>query len=127
MTNGFDQKLDKAIIAEDKNGNPVKYELFKNANIEMLNPNDIVKLSLGEDGKVVKAEKAITPDMRVYLIKSVSEKDGITSLEFTREETSEEFTKVLARNAVVFGKLEEGAKMRMMVVNDDIAVLEIVK
>ena len=65
--------------------------------------------------------------MRVYLIKSVSEKDGITSLEFTREETSEEFTKVLARNAVVFGKLEEGAKMRMMVVNDDIAVLEIVK
>lgn len=127
MTNGFDQKLDKAIIAEDINGNAVSYEIFKNANIEMLNPNDIVKLSLGEDGKVVKAEKAITPDMRVYLIKSVSEKDGITTVEFTREETNEEFTKVLARDAKVFGRLEEGAKMRMMVVNDDIAVLEIVK
>lgn len=127
MTNGFDQKLDKAIIAEDINGNAVSYEIFKNANIEMLNPNDIVKLSLGEDGKVVKAEKAITPDMRVYLIKSVSEKDGITTVEFTREETNEDFTKVLARDAKVFGRLEEGAKMRMMVVNDDIAVLEIVK
>lgn len=127
MTNGFDQKLDKAIIAEDISGNAVSYEIFKNANIEMLNPNDIVKLSLGEDGKVVKAEKAITPDMRVYLIKSVSEKDGITTVEFTREETNEDFTKVLARDAKVFGRLEEGAKMRMMVVNDDISVLEIVK
>ena len=93
----------------------------------MLNPNDIVKLSLGENGTVVSAEKVITPDMRVYLIKSVSEKDGITTIEFTREETKEDFTKVLARDAQVFGRLEEGAKMRMMVVNDDIAVLEIVK
>lgn len=127
MVYGFDQKIDKEIVAKDADGEEVKYSVFKNAKIENLNPEDIVLLSIGEDNTVIAAEKLITPDQRVYVIKSVLVKDGITTLEFVREDTNEEFKKVLARDAVVFGEIKEGAKMRMHVERDDIAVLEIVR
>ncbi len=129
MLYGFEQAIDKEIVATDVNEERKTFSVFKNATIQKLNPGEIVKLSIGEDGTVVAAETQITSDQRVYVIKSVFVKDKITTLEFEREDTKEQFKKVLDRDAVVFGELKEGARMHMFVsyLTDDIDTIEILK
>ncbi|MDO5717124.1 MAG: S-layer homology domain-containing protein [Tissierellia bacterium] len=127
LINGFNPKIDKTMVGNDTNKEKVEYSIFKNARLGEYEPGDILRLELDKDGAVVKAEVLITKDARTYEILSILEKDGVIRLEIKRTDTNEEFTKYLAKYAAVFGELKEGAIMRMYVVKDDIAAMEIVK
>lgn len=127
MIHGYVQGTDKVLTTEDARGNKKEYNVYKNANIERLDPLDIVKLSLSKDGEVLKAEKLIPYNYREYEVVDYSIKNGITTLGLKRGNEAP-FTKTLRRDVTVFGgEVGVGSIVRMHVVNEDIDALVVVK
>lgn len=127
MEHGFIQGTDNVLTTKNAHGDKKEYKIYRNANIERLDPLDIVRLYLSKDGEVLKAEKLIPYNYREYEVVDYSIKNGITTLGLKRG-TEAPFTKTLRRDVTVFGgEVGVGSIVRMHVVNEDIDALVVVK
>lgn len=126
MVYGFVQGTDAKITAENNKGEKKELELYKNAKVDRLDPEDIVRVSLSKNGEVISVEKLIPYDYREYTVKEYSVKDGVTTVKIERD--GKEFVKTFRKDITIFGEEPNvGSVVRMHVVDDDIDALYVIK
>ena len=126
MVYGFVQGTDAKITAEDNKGEKKELDIFKNAEIDRLDPEDIVRVSLSKDGEVISVEKLIPYNYREYTVTDYAVKDGVTTVKLERE--GKEFVKTFRKDITIFGvEPTVGSVVRMHVVEDDIDALYVIK